>query len=127
MKKDITSRKDIKHIISKFYEKLLNDEEMLPFFENFVQNESLEKHIDIITDFWNDILFDTITYSNNVLKKHLDVNSFIEFKEKHFTIWMSYLFETIDTDFIGLNTSKMKERATSISMVMKLKMNLYKN
>ncbi|APG65029.1 hypothetical protein LPB136_06505 [Tenacibaculum todarodis] len=127
MKKDITSRKDIKHIICKFYEKLLNDEEMLPFFENFVQNKTLEKHIDIITDFWNDILFDTITYSNNVLKKHLDINSFIAFREKHFTIWMSYLFETIDTDFIGLNTSKMKERATSISMVMKLKMNLYKN
>ena len=126
MKKDISSRKDIKLIITLFYDKLLSDKMMLPFFEDILAENHLEEHLDIITDFWNDILFDTNTYSNNVMQKHLDKNSFLAFKKEHFTIWVSYLFDTIDTNFEGEKASNMKNRATSISTVMQLKMNIYK-
>ena len=126
MKKDISSRKDIKLIITLFYDKLLSDKMMLPFFEDILAQNHLEEHLDIITDFWNDILFDTNTYSNNVMQKHLDKNSFLAFKKEHFTIWVSYLFDTIDANFEGEKSSNMKNRATSISTVMQLKMNIYK-
>ena len=126
MKKDISSRKDIKLIITLFYDKLLSDKKMLPFFEEIVAQNHLEEHLEIITDFWNDILFDTNTYSNNVMQKHLDKNRFLAFKKEHFTIWVSYLFDTIDTNFEGEKASNMKNRATSISTVMQLKMNIYK-
>ena len=125
--KPISSREDIKYIIVKFYDKLLVDEKMKPFFENLVLKNELEHHLEIITDFWNDTLFDTISYQNNVMQKHLDKNAFVNFTKEHFAIWISYFFQTIDADFCGENANIMKARATSIATVMKLKMNIYKN
>lgn len=125
MKKDISSRKDIKFIISKFYELLLVDEKMFPFFKDIVAQNHLEKHLEVISDFWNDILFDTTTYKNNTMQKHLDKNAFVKFQKAHFAIWTSYLFQTIDTNFEGEISERMKNRATSIATVMQLKMKLY--
>ncbi|TMM29130.1 group III truncated hemoglobin [Polaribacter aestuariivivens] len=125
MKQDISTRKDIKLIITKFYDKLLVDKTMIPFFEDIVAQNHLENHINVISDFWNDILFDTTTYKNNTMQKHLDKHAFIKFKKEHFTIWTSYLFDTIDTFFQGEISERMKNRATSIATVMQLKMNLY--
>ena len=125
MKLDISSRKDIKLIIIKFYELLLVDENMIPFFEDIVVQNQLEEHIEIITDFWSDLLFDTNSYANNVMKKHVDKNVFVAFKKVHFTIWISYLFETIDAYFEGENAVNMKNRASSIATVMELKMSVY--
>ncbi|MFK8060442.1 MAG: group III truncated hemoglobin [Polaribacter sp.] len=125
MKQDISSRQDIKFIITKFYDKLLLDKKMIPFFEEIVQQNQLEHHLEIISDFWNDILFDTNSYANNVMQKHLDKNAFVTFKKEHFTIWVSYLFLTIDSNFEGQIANNMKNRATSIATVMQLKMNVY--
>ena len=125
MKKDISSRKDIKFIISKFYELLLVDEKMIPFFKDIVAQNHLEEHLEVISDFWNDILFDTTTYKNNTMQKHLDKNAFVKFEKAHFAIWTSYLFQTIDTNFEGEISERMKNRATSIATVMQLKMKLY--
>lgn len=127
MKPDISIKEDIKLIIIKFYDKLLGDEIMLPFFEEIVKKNQLVHHLEIITDFWNDIIFDTNSYSNNVMQKHTDKNTFLKFKEEHFAIWISYFFTTINTFFEGENSQKMKNRATSIATVMKLKMGIYKN
>ena len=125
MKLDIYSRKDIKLIITKFYELLLVDENMIPFFEDIVVQNQLKEHLEIITDFWSDLLFDTNSYANNVMKKHVDKNVFVAFKKVHFTIWISYLFETIDAYFEGENAVNMKNRASSIATVMELKMGVY--
>ncbi|WP_299666394.1 group III truncated hemoglobin [uncultured Polaribacter sp.] len=125
MKPDISSRKDIKLIITKFYDKLLDDQEMIPFFEEIVLQNHLASHLDMISDFWNDILFDTTTYKNNTMQKHLDKNTFIKFKRAHFSIWTSYFFKTIDAFFEGEISERMKNSATSIATFMQLKMNLY--
>ena len=126
MKSDVTSRESIHFIISDFYSKLINDKSTRPFFENFIKENSLEKHINIITDFWEDILFNTIKYSNNVLQKHLDVNTEIKFEKEHFELWLNYFIETISNNFSGLNVELMKNRAKSIATVMQVKMKLYK-
>lgn len=122
---DISSRKDIKLIIAKFYDLLLEDIKMFPFFEDIVVKKHLEEHLEIITDFWTDILLDTTSYKNNTMQKHLDKNAFVQFKKEHFTIWTSYLFQTINANFRGEISERMKNRATSIATVMQLKMNLY--
>jgi len=126
METDISSREDIYLIISEFYKKLLSDDLMLPFFEEIIAENSLENHLEIITDFWQDIVFDSSICKNNTMQKHLDKNAFVKFERVHFTRWISYFFETIDALFTGVNTDKIKARATSIATVMQLKMNLYK-
>ena len=127
MNSDISSRNDIKSIMTKFYDLLLVDKTMMPFFEEIVQENQLEHHLEVITDFWNDILFETNEYHQNVMQKHLQKNAFIKFKKEHFTIWVSYFFKTIDTSFTGDNSERMKARAQSIATIMQLKMNLYED
>lgn len=122
---DISSRKDIKFIIVSFYDKLLSDDEMLPFFKEFSEENLLETHLETITDFWEDILFDKQQYKSNLLQKHTNTHSLLSFTITHFTIWMSYFLETIDENFSGINAEQMKNRANSIATVMKIKMKLY--
>jgi hemoglobin len=126
MKPDIASRKDIHFIISSFYDKLLSDESMFPFFEEITNNNELNAHLESITDFWNDVLFDTVTYQKNVMQKHLTVHRDIKFKKSHFDVWISYFFDVIDANFSGEKSVVMKNRASSIATVMQLKMNIYK-
>jgi hemoglobin len=122
---DISSRKDIKFIIVSFYDKLLSDDEMLPFFKEFSEENLLETHLETITDFWEDILFDKQQYKSNLLQKHTNTHSLLPFTITHFAIWMSYFLETIDENFSGINAEQMKNRANSIATVMKIKMKLY--
>lgn len=125
MKKDITSREEIHFIITEFYKKLISDEEMLPFFKEIVEKNHLKKHIDVIADFWSDILLYTSTYSNNVLQKHLDFDKKVTFKKRHFDKWLLFLKTTINDSFEGQNAQNMKDRASSIAMVMQVKFKLY--
>ena len=125
MKKDISSREDIHFIITEFYKNLISDSEMLPFFDDIVKQNHLEKHIDIITDFWQDMLLYTNSYQNNVLQKHLDFNKKVRFKKEHFQKWLLYLQSTIDASFEGQISQNMKDRANSIAMVMQVKFKLY--
>lgn len=126
-KPDISSKTDIKLIITTFYDKLLKDDEMFPFFEDIIQKNQLEHHLDVITNFWNDILFNTTDYRDNVMQKHLTKHSFVKFEKAHFAIWISYFTASITAFFNGENAERMKGRAQSIAMVMQVKMNLYSN
>ena len=85
MKPDILSRTDIKFIISNFYKKLLKEDSMSPFFKEIVEEGTLELHLDIITDFWEDLLFQTYNYKNNPMQKHLDFHQKMNFEKRHLT------------------------------------------
>ena len=125
MNPDISSIEDIKLIITEFYGLLLADPKMILFFEDIVAQNHLEAHLETISDFWNDILFDTNSYVNNVMKKHIDKNVFVQFKKEHFAIWVLYFFKAIDAFFDGENALNMKNRARSIATVMQLKLNVW--
>ena len=127
MKPDIESREDLEKIISEFYEKLIQDEMMFPFFEEIVEGNHLDHHLSIIVDFWQDILFQTYQYKNNPMQKHLDFQQKMKFEKKHFVRWLQYLTEVVEEHFEGIKSLEMKTRATSIATVMQLKMNLYKD
>ncbi|MDG1811604.1 MAG: group III truncated hemoglobin [Polaribacter sp.] len=125
MKKEIATREDLHFIITAFYEKLTTDAEMAPFFEEIVQQNHLEIHIDTITDFWQDVLLHTNRYQNNVLQKHLDFNKKVPFKKAHFTKWLLFLTTTINTSFEGQIAQNIIDRANSIATVLQVKMKLY--
>lgn len=124
-KKDILDRADIHIIVDHFYKKLLLDEEMSIFFEKFKDPHSLKKHLDILVDFWDNILFYSGTYAKNAMLPHIELNKKIPFSNIHFNLWLDHFNGTVDDHFKGTNAEIIKNRANSIATVMKLKILKY--
>ena len=122
MKHDIETREDINLLITQFYSKLLEDETVKHFFEDIIADDKLKHHIEIIVDFWEDILLNTVKYGRNTMKPHLDLNKKKPFIATHFDTWLQHFNTTIDANFKGKKVELAKTRALSIATVMKIKM-----
>jgi len=123
MKKEIENREDIYLLVSQFYVKLLKDENINFFFDDLMAENGLEDHLQVLVDFWENILFYTGTYRRNAMRPHLLLNQRIPFKKIHFNTWLSHFNDTVDEYFIGDLAHAAKTRALSIATVMELKVN----
>jgi hemoglobin len=121
MKKEIENREDIYILVSKFYDKLLADDSIKHFFSEMVENNQLESHLQILVDFWDNMLFYTGSYRRNAMKPHLLLHQTKPFSPKHFKIWLHHFHTTIDENFIGEVAHATKTRSLSIATVMELK------
>ncbi len=121
MKKDISNRNDLYMIVSEFYKKLLSNNEMKHFFEKFQNKNILEEHLQVLVDFWDNVLFQSGKYRKNAMRPHIDLHQEKPFSEKHFEIWLQLFNQSIDAHFEGTNTTIIKNRALSIAAVMRIK------
>lgn len=121
MKKDIENREDLYLIVSDFYKMLLNDSDLIHFFEKFKETETLEKHLGILVDFWDNILFYSGTYQKNAMQPHINLHRIKPFSKLHFELWLKYFSESVDKNFTGINSETIKNRALSVATVMRIK------
>ena len=121
MKKEIENREDIYLLVKEFYVKLMNDDIVNHFFQEFNDSDLLEEHLQTLVDFWDNILFYTGAYKKNAMKTHLDLHLKKPFKKKHFDQWLLHFNATIDEHFIGDISHAAKSRALSIATVMQIK------
>ncbi len=121
MKKDIENRDDIYLLVRKFYKELLNDDLMHHFFEDFTNPSHLEKHLQILVNFWDNILFYSGTYKKNAIQPHLELHLKKPFEIKHFQQWLFLFKNTVDELFQGENAHTTKSRAMAIATVMQIK------
>ncbi len=122
MKQDIQSREDISAFIHQFYDALIKDNILSHFFEKLVNSNQLDHHLEIIIDFWEDILLKTSKYGNNAMKPHLEMHKNKPFATAHFKQWLKHFNTTIDSKFDGPKATLAKTRALSIATVMQIKM-----
>jgi len=120
VKHDIRNREDLFLLVSRFYEKLLKDPSISYLFTE-VARIDLDKHLPVLVDFWDAILFQSDTYRKNAMQPHLDLHKRSPFTKAHFSIWISYFKETVDELFEGPTAFIAKERAQSIATVMQVK------
>ena len=121
-KEDIKHRRDLHKFVTKFYDKLLTDIELKPFFEHLIQQDHIAQHLEIITNFWNSMLFNTLDYQRNAIQPHLELNKTIHFEKHHFKAWLKHFNTTMDENFKGEKAEMAKTRALSIATVMEIKM-----
>lgn len=121
MKKDISNREDLYLIVQSFYEKLFSDADMEIFFNEFKEPEALKKHLLVLVDFWDGILFYTGAYKKNAIQPHLEKNKKVPFESKHFKKWILLFSNSIDELFQGEVSEMAKSRAQSIATVMQIK------
>lgn len=122
IKYDIENRKDIQILIEQFYNKLMEDELLKEIFNNTVKSH-LDAHLEVIIDFWENILFQTGSYTGNTMAVHLKLHEQFPLNETHFNRWLFLLQETVHEMFEGGNANQVLQSATSIAMVIQVKIN----
>ena len=120
MKKDIESKDDIRLLINRFYEKVRIDETIGYFFSEVIP-VNFEKHLPVMYEFWENILFHTGSYAGNPMKTHQQLHQLSPLNTVHFNKWLAIFKETVDELYSGNNAELIKQRAMSIATTMQLK------
>jgi hemoglobin len=120
MKNDIKNRKDIELLINSFYSKVKVDP-VIGYFFTEVQNVNWEIHLPKMYDFWENIIFNTGNYEGNPMAQHQDLHKKSALSKAHFDHWIALFTNTVDQLFAGEKAELTKQRATSISTVMQIK------
>lgn len=120
MKKDIESREDIELLVRSFYDKVKTDE-TIGYIFNDIFKVNWEKHFPVMFDFWENVLFFTGGYDGNPLQIHRHINKVVPLTTAHFNQWNKLFAQTVDKLFEGPKATLAKQRAVSISTVMKIK------
>jgi len=122
MMKDIESRNDIEVLLHSFYQKAVHDNLIGQFFTKVVELD-IKKHIPVIADFWEAVLFDTRTYGKNVMEVHQHIHQLSTIKKEHLDRWVQLFVQTVDENFEGSKAELAKQRAQSIATLMDIKLN----
>lgn len=89
---DLTDRGDVEDLVSSFYRAALADPLIGPIFTD-VARIDLVRHLPIMTDFWETVLFGSDAYHRNALQVHLVLHARAPLDEPHFARWLE-LWET---------------------------------
>ncbi|MBS1915391.1 MAG: group III truncated hemoglobin [Bacteroidetes bacterium] len=120
MEKDIETRKDIEELVDEFYARVKQDE-MIGFIFTTALHIDWEKHLPVMYDFWENVLFYSGGYRGNPLQTHKYLHQQIPLTKEYFECWVALFHHVVDDMFSGPNASLIKNRASSIANVMQLK------
>lgn len=117
MRKDIENRDDIDLLMQSFYSTALRDDTIGYIFTD-VAKLDLERHLPIIGDFWETILFQNGSYAKhgrNPLQVHGGLNEKTPLRLEHFKRWLEIFDAKADEMFSGERTEFLKMRARSMA------------
>ncbi|MFZ1786342.1 MAG: group III truncated hemoglobin, partial [Ferruginibacter sp.] len=117
---DITSRKDIELLVDEFYRKIRTDD-MIGFIFVNIAKVNWEKHLPVMYDFFENVLFYTGGYTGNPMLLHKHINQLFPLTDGHFNRWLLLFDTTVDELFGGERAELVKQRARSIATVMQIK------
>lgn len=120
MKTDIQSRRDIELLINTFYNKAKCDDTIGFFFTDVIEID-WEKHLPVMYNFWEDVVFHTNTYQGNPMEKHMQLHRMSTMNAGHFQRWTHLFVQTVDEYFSGDKAELIKQRAQSIATLMQIK------
>jgi hemoglobin len=119
-KKDITDRSDIEKMVNLFYEKVKQDD-LIGYIFNDIVKIDWNKHLPVMYDFWEGVIFFTGGYTGNPMIAHRKLNLVVSLTPEHFKRWLALFQQTLDENFAGEKAELARQRAISIAMVMQLK------
>lgn len=116
-KKDITTRSDLEKVVDVFYQKIKLDEILKHMFTNV----HWRKHLPVMYDFWENVLFHTGNYAGNPMERHQVAHQLRTMEKRHFDQWLLLFNLAIDELYEGENVEKLKVRAKNIAIIMQMK------
>lgn len=117
-KADIETSADIDRLVETFYTRVLADP-IIGFFFTDIARVELQKHLPVISAFWQLQLLGKPGYKGQTFAAHKALHERAALTEDHFHRWL-YLFETtIDALFAGPRADIAKQRARTIARSMR--------
>ena len=111
---DIATREDILALVETFYTEAFADELIGPIFTD-VAHMDLPRHMPIMADFWQTVLFKAGLYDRNALAVHVDIHKSVALTEAHFNRWLRLWTSTVDELFAGDKAEMAKVQAHLIA------------
>lgn len=114
---DINDRADIDRLMTTFYSRAMDDEELGYIFKD-VARLDLNHHLPIIGDFWETMLFRTGDYQRhhrNPVEVHEELDAKTPLLPKHFDRWLEIFGSSVDDLFHGERAELVKLRAAQIA------------
>ena len=113
--KDITSKEDIVLLVNAFYDRVLADDVLGPFFKHV----DFEKHKPKMIHFWSFVLLDEPGYTTNITEVHQHLHANMQ----AYMHWNDLFSETVNAHFSGPNAESAKLRAHTLAWTMGTKFN----
>jgi len=107
---DIQSKADIERMVDQFYDRVLQDELLAPFFSKL----DFETHLPKMVHFWSFVLLDEPGYFTNVTEKHANM----PLNKELFDRWVALFSATVDELFTGEKAELAKQRAVILGWTM---------
>lgn len=121
MKKDIDNRTDIELLVNVFYAKIIADKQLGYIFQD-IAKVNWESHLPVMYNFWENIILFTGNYEGNPMNLHQNLHQIAPLNETHFEQWNQLFITTVDELFEGRKADLAKQRALSISAIIKEKL-----
>ncbi len=115
--RDIEDRNDIDQLMLRFYSRVMADETIGWIFTD-VAKLDLDRHLPVIGDFWETIVFQTgvyVKHGRNPLEVHGELNEKTPLLPEHFERWLEIFTEITDDMFAGERADFIKLRAAAIA------------
>lgn len=122
-KRDLRDRADLELLLQAFYQELLRHKEMNVLFHE-VAGVHLEAHLPRIADFWEQVLWQTGSYTGNPMDVHLQLHQAYPLRGELFQLWLDTFARVGRAMFEGPHIHTAIERAHSIAKIMQMKINM---
>ena len=117
MKADLAGRKGLESVVNRFYEHVLADAQLAPFFNQHFRVH-FDKHLPRMYDYWENVLLHTGAYNGNPMRTHQILHQQHPMKPADFNRWLQLFHETVDELFEGPQAHELKLRARNIAYLM---------
>lgn len=117
---DIRNYEDVELLVETFYQKLMSDSQLKPFFSEVVTLD-LDEHLPRITDFWVSVLFGDGGYRGNPVAVHVKLNQLRKIRKEDFNRWLMFWNDTIDEMYHGDKAEEAKSKAQVMAELMQIK------
>jgi hemoglobin len=113
---DIADRADIEDLIVAFYTTAFADPLIGPIFTDVARlDREFDRHLPVMVDFWDTVLFRTGAYRRNALQLHYVLHAKHPLEAPHFARWLALWTATVDARFAGPVAERAKLQADRIA------------
>jgi hemoglobin len=117
---DLDTPETIRQFVDTFYERLLADADMAPYFAHV----DLAAHMPHLYGFWEKLLLGTGDYARNAMQPHMALHRRVPMQPKHFERWLHHFEATLVLHYTGPKATEALARARHIAALMQHKLGM---